>query len=255
MNYYISDLHFCCASQLSGSGSGYDEREYKTLEEMHADMLARWNRKVTNGDTVYILGDISKRGKSEELIALVAQLKGHKILVHGNHDDLSDYRLRQLFEEVCNYKEITDNIRGNAYKLVLCHYPILFWNGQHRGNILLYGHTHRSPEDVFFQDCIKRLNERKDLHEEDQDFLAINVGCMQPYMKDTTKSERIALVKQWEEEEGCENSGMNLMEYFRDYIDGKKEIAEVNAAFRTNYVVETPETEEKPMCGMGGRRF
>ena len=139
MNYYISDLHFCCASQLAGSGSGYDERDYKTLEEMHTDMLARWNRKVTNGDTVYILGDLSKRGKSEELIALVAQLKGHKILVHGNHDDLSDYRLRQLFEEVCNYKEITDNIRGNAYKLVLCHYPILFWNGQHRGNILLYG--------------------------------------------------------------------------------------------------------------------
>ena len=95
MNYYISDLHFCCASQLAGSGSGYDERDYKTLEEMHTDMLARWNRKVTNGDTVYILGDLSKRGKSEELIALVAQLKGHKILVHGNHDDLSDYRLRQ----------------------------------------------------------------------------------------------------------------------------------------------------------------
>ena len=104
MNYYISDLHFCCASQLAGSGSGYDEREYKTLEEMHADMLARWNRKVTNGDTVYILGDISKRGKSEELIALVAQLKGHKILVHGNHDDLSDYRLRQLFEEDHNIR-------------------------------------------------------------------------------------------------------------------------------------------------------
>ena len=40
-------------------------------------------------------------------------------------------------------------------------------------------------------------------------------------IKDTTKSERIALVKQWEEEEGCENSGMNLMEYFRDYIDGR----------------------------------
>ena len=32
-------------------------------------------------------------------------------------------------------------------------------------------------------------------------------------IKDTIKSERIALVKQWEEEEGCENSGMNLMEY------------------------------------------
>ena len=41
---------------------------------------------------------------------------------------------------------------------------------------------HTDLRRVFFQDCIKRLNERKDLHEEDQDFLAINVGCMQPYM-------------------------------------------------------------------------
>ena len=46
---------------------------------------------------------------------------------------------------------------------------------------------------------------------------------------------------------------------FFEAINGRsateEEIAEVNAAFRTNYVVETPETEEKPMCGMGGRRF
>ncbi len=74
-------------------------------------------------------------------------------------------------------------------------------------------------------------------------------------IKDTTKSERIELVKQWEEEEGCENSGMDLMEYFRDYIDGKKEIAEVNAAFRTNYVAESPDIKPSNPCGMGGRRF
>ena len=28
---------------------------------------------------VYILGDVSMRGKKEELIAFVAQLKGHKV--------------------------------------------------------------------------------------------------------------------------------------------------------------------------------
>ena len=39
-------------------------------------------------------------------------------------------------------------------------------------------------------------------------------------IKDTTKSERIELVKQWEESEGCESSGIDLMEFFRDYIDG-----------------------------------
>ena len=48
-------------------------------------------------------------------------------------------------------------------------------------------------------------------------------------IKDTTKSERIQLVKEWEECEGCESSGMDLLEYFRAYIDGKKEISEVNA--------------------------
>lgn len=74
-------------------------------------------------------------------------------------------------------------------------------------------------------------------------------------IKDTTKSERIELVKQWEEEEGCENSGMDLMEYFRDYIDGKKEIAEVNAAFRTNYVAESPDIKPSNPCGMGNRSF
>ena len=41
-------------------------------------------------------------------------------------------------------------------------------------------------------------------------------------IKDTTKSERIELVKQWEEREGCESSGIDLMEFFRDYIDGVK---------------------------------
>lgn len=44
-------------------------------------------------------------------------------------------------------------------------------------------------------------------------------------IKDTTKSERIELVKQWEESEGCESSGIDLMEFFRDYIDGVKEIS------------------------------
>ena len=60
-------------------------------------------------------------------------------------------------------------------------------------------------------------------------------------IKDTTKSERIELVKQWEESEGCESSGIDLMEFFRDYIDGVKEISEVNAAFTARYISEAAE--------------
>lgn len=183
MNYYISDLHFFCESQTNEGYVNYDNRPFDTVEEMNANMLERWNRKITNADTVYILGDIAFRGKNEALIALVAQLRGKKVLVKGNHDDVSDYRYKQLFAEICDYKELTDHFDGHAYKLVLCHYPILMWNNQHRGSILLYGHTHNSVEDEFFQKCLKELNNNKKLEiENGKEIKAYNVGCMYSYM-------------------------------------------------------------------------
>lgn len=184
MNYYISDLHLLCKNQTK-QGLNYDNRPFKDVDEMHRYILERWNAKVNNGDTVYILGDIALRGRSDTLIALVAQLRGKKVLVRGNHDDLSDYRYKQLFHEICDYKELTESLGGNAYKLALQHYPILMWNGQHKGTILMYGHTHNSVEDVFFQDCIRRMNESEELslrRHGGQPIRAINVGCMHSYM-------------------------------------------------------------------------
>ena len=105
--------------------------------------------------TVYILGDMAMRGKNSALLALVAQLKGKKILFRGNHDDLSDYRYQRLFEEITDYREIADSFDGKTYKLCLMHYPILMWNGQHRGSILLYAHTHNTVEEAFFQKCVQ----------------------------------------------------------------------------------------------------
>lgn len=183
MNYYISDLHLFYESQLDNGGKNFDNRPYKTLDEMHSDILNRWNKKITNGDTVYILGDISKRGRNDALIALVSQFKGRKVLVKGNHDDVSDYRYQQLFAEICDYKEVSDSISGKNYKLVLSHYPILMWNGQRRGNVLLYGHVHNTAEEQFFQECIEKMNERDDLyHKGEMKVHAINVGCMHPYV-------------------------------------------------------------------------
>ena len=78
---------------------------------------------------------MSMRGKKEELIALVATLKGKKILVKGNHDDVSDYRYKQLFYDICDYREIHDSCGGKNYDLVLCHYPIFSWKGMNKGTI------------------------------------------------------------------------------------------------------------------------
>ena len=185
MNYYISDLYLFCRSQVDNGGVNYDGRPFKSLDEMHEYILCRWNEKVTNGDTVYILGDVAMRGKNDALIALVAQLKGKKVLIKGNHDDLADYRYKQLFYEILDYKELSDSYEGKTHKVVISHYPILMWNGQHSGTLLLYGHTHNSAEDSFFQSCLESMNGNEELklrRQGEKAFRAINVGCMMPYM-------------------------------------------------------------------------
>lgn len=184
MNYYISDLHLFCTSQTQ-AGVNHDNRPFANVEEMHAHFLSRWNTKVTNSDTVYILGDIALRGRHTPLVGLVAQLKGKKVLVKGNHDDLSDYRYTKLFEEIVDYKELSDTINGQAYKLVLSHYPILMWKNQHHGTILLYGHTHNTAEDTFFQKCIAEMNNSEDQRLRrygDKKILAINVCACMPWI-------------------------------------------------------------------------
>lgn len=64
MKYYISDLHLFHENAIA-----FDNRPFASLQEMHDTILKNWNDRVTNGDMVYILGDVSMRGKKEELRA------------------------------------------------------------------------------------------------------------------------------------------------------------------------------------------
>lgn len=58
-------------------------------------------------------------------------------------------------------------------------------------------------------------------------------------IKDTTKSERIALIKSWiPEDEVMDNCDIDLFEMYRDYIDGKREIREINESFSADFVRE-----------------
>ena len=179
MNYYISDTHFGCTNSF----------ENRTLEH---DILIKenWNKVVTNADDVYILGDIGKCGgntNNEYLCSIISTLKGRKHLILGNHDDIKDKRITQLFVEICDYKEIIDNTNGINQSLVLSHYPIFSWNGAYKSNkkqaILLYGHLHNNFDNTVFQDSLREL--RKEVLEQDRVLslpYAYNVGAMMPYM-------------------------------------------------------------------------
>lgn len=55
----------------------------------------------------------------------------------------------------------------------------------------------------------------------------------------TTKEERIALIRQWiVDDGGIEDSGMDLWDVYADYINGKREIAEINASMTGSFYTE-----------------
>lgn len=58
-------------------------------------------------------------------------------------------------------------------------------------------------------------------------------------IKDTTKAERIAIIREWVPvDDGLNDCEIDLWEMYRDYIDGKKEIAQINAEFQTEFYGE-----------------
>lgn len=177
MNYYISDVHFFHKNCIE-----FDSRPFSTIEQMHKTMVDRWNRKITEEDTVYILGDVCLGGTKEEQRQLVGRLRGNKILIRGNHDKLEDDAYRQLFTEICDYKEVKDVACGKVCQLVLCHYPIYSWTRMQWGSILLYGHVHNGPEDTLYQANLRERNRVLGGVIYKKQPIAINVGCMKSWM-------------------------------------------------------------------------
>lgn len=123
-----------------------DCRGFSCMEEMNEYMLAKWNRKIRPNDDVVILGDLSL-GNATETSGLIKRLNGRLYLIKGNHDRYLDDKKADFsrFIWVKPYEELSDNKR----KVVLCHYPIICYNGQYRTGadntpktFMLYGHVH-----------------------------------------------------------------------------------------------------------------
>lgn len=58
-------------------------------------------------------------------------------------------------------------------------------------------------------------------------------------IKDTTKEERIQLIKSWiPADDGLIDCDIDLWDMYRDYINGEKEIAEINMSFSPEYYAE-----------------
>jgi calcineurin-like phosphoesterase family protein len=127
---------------------GGDVRDFRvspeSVDTMNRGLAANINARVGPDDTLWCLGDWAwGRGADHYRNArwFRDQIRCRRInFVWGNHDDRS---IRDLFHEV--HEQV--QIRVEAVRITLNHYPMVTWNGQHHAtvaepNIHLYGHVH-----------------------------------------------------------------------------------------------------------------
>lgn len=70
-------------------------------------------------------------------------------------------------------------------------------------------------------------------------------------IKDTTKEERERLVAEslGNISASCDGCSAGIVEMYQDYIDGKKELKDINMEFRARYV-SGKEKPDRPECGI-----
>lgn len=167
--FFTSDLHIGHKNAIS-----LDNRPFETVEEMDAELIRRWNNKVTADDTVYILGDFLWTTREKGAVSIINKLNGRKILIKGNHETvLRNKKACECFEDIKDYAEIVVKLSdGTKQRCVLSHYFIPFYNGHFRGAIHLHGHSHESAEHF------EELKIAKELNEKGFPNRIFNVGCM-----------------------------------------------------------------------------
>lgn len=173
MIFYIADWHYNHPNILS-----YDNRPFKTVEEMDAALVERWNATVTSADTVYVLGDMFWGGETKA-VPVLDSLDGKKILIKGNHDRCKNTEFRKRFDQISGYLEITDGDRH----VVLSHYPMPCFKNHFHGWYHLYGHVHNSFEANMMEHDRMLL---EDLYCRKCNMF--NVGAMMPWMDYTPRT-------------------------------------------------------------------
>lgn len=156
MIYYIADTHFGHENVMK-----FDNRPFASADEMDQTIINNWNAIVNERDDVYILGDFAYRS-GKPYSWYLQQLKGCKHLIVGNHDSklLKDTVAMEYFVSVDTMAKIVDN----SQSVILCHYPIIEWDGYFRNSYHVYGHIHNAKNRAY-----------EVMAEEER---ALNAGCM-----------------------------------------------------------------------------
>lgn len=167
--FFTSDLHIGHENVLI-----FDNRPFKSLEEMKQEIIRRWNEKVRPGDLVYVLGDMIWKMQDHEVHELLKALNGQIILIKGNHDRFwKNSKTQKLLAGIKDKDNISVTLNdGTNVRVILSHYFEPFYLGQRYNGVHLYGHFHDSQEHYDALEIIKYLQDKG------YNIRAYNVGCM-----------------------------------------------------------------------------
>lgn len=159
MEYFTSDLHLGHANIIA-----LCNRPFSSVEEMDDVLIANWNRRVTDRDTVYIMGDLCFR--TADPIPYLERLRGKKHLILGNHDhnwlrlvpDPSRYFVNCIPCGGCAAQGAAcltcekkptlpwmDVVCTTQGKVTLSHFPLM----DHVGKYLIHGHVHNRTNEPY----------------------------------------------------------------------------------------------------------
>jgi calcineurin-like phosphoesterase family protein len=166
MIYLTSDTHFghgniikyCNRPFLSKedqklrdeAGDQWHKSPYRlswdSIKMMDSAIIDNINATVGQNDELRILGDFAMGIRGGRYFEQCRSYRERIVcknvhLIFGNHDKRE---IASLFSSC--HDLLTLAVPGFKYRVVLCHYAMALWDGSHRGNIQLYGHSHANAE-------------------------------------------------------------------------------------------------------------
>jgi calcineurin-like phosphoesterase family protein len=115
----------------------YSKRPFKDHSEMNKEILDRFNSRISKGDLLYHLGDVS--WSSYNLNDFFGQLNCKQVqLILGNHDT------KKTIHPSIIWRGDLKSISIEGQRIVLCHYPLRSWNHKGSGAFHLFGHCHNN---------------------------------------------------------------------------------------------------------------
>lgn len=129
MIYFTSDFHFGHKKLIT-----FERTKFPTIEEHNNKIIRIWEKTIKSEDTVYFLGDFGFL--NDEQAQIFKNLPGKKIILLGNHDNLSELEYREKY----GFEEVYKNPIYLSKRIILSHEPVVCG----KDVINVHGHLHNA---------------------------------------------------------------------------------------------------------------